>query len=85
MTTTGNSVRGVQKALCSKICDHICDMISKASESKVIIHSVNLSRIGGSQPRHDRASVARDIGIVTVTKGIAIMLVSMKCIGNDLK
>ena len=60
-------------------------MMLRASERAVTSHSVALSSIMGYQPRHDDASVTNAAGIIKVTRGIAIRLVSMKCMGNDLK
>ena len=60
-------------------------MMPRASERAVTSHSVALSSIVGCQPRHDDARVSNAAGIIIDVKGMAIMLVRMKCMGNDLK
>ena len=57
----------------------------RASERAVTSHSVALSSIMGCQPRHDDAMVSNAAGIIIEVSGMAIMLVRMKCMGNDLK
>ena len=57
---------------------YIIAMILRASESAVTSASVALTAVCGQMPRADRNRVARDAGIISPVRGMAIRLVSRK-------